>query len=107
MVMSRHYKLRRATDQTARATEHDAAKGIVYLYVRFEDRVDVYKFTDSDLASTPLTGEELISVSAPCYRVTSGQCSCSGYTYRGKCRHSERVRRLSTSVLEGWKGAAE
>lgn len=101
------YELQRSEKRVARNIEHDAKNGKVYVYVRFDDRVDVYQFQEARLRDSDIGGEELLSVTEPRYRVSGSSCTCEGYKYRQKCRHTERVKRLSESELQGWRGAGE
>lgn len=82
--------------------EEDRTKGVAYVYVRFPDRVDVYKFTFAEIVAAHHFGhggEALIRDSVPRYRVQDGECDCEGYKYRSDCRHETRVR--------GWLRAGE
>jgi len=88
------YSLRRDPDLLRRVTETDLPKGVGYVYEVFRDRVDVYKFSLAEVTQAALFGEgpaELLRVSAPRYRVTSGECTCDGYQFRQSCRHAEKV----------------
>jgi hypothetical protein len=78
----------------------------VYLYIRYDDRVDVFKFTTDEIVHAE-SADQLLSVTQPSYRVVSGQCNCEGFVYRKKCRHIERLEYLSTTTLKGWRGASE
>ncbi len=98
--------MERARGSLARKVEHDSENGVVYVYVRFPDRVDVHKFASSHLIESGMTGAEALERSVPRYRITGGECTCEGYKFRADCRHATRVRELAESKLEGWAGAA-
>lgn len=98
--------MKRSELEHARSVQYDDEKNLVYVYVRFPDRVDVYKFTRAEVVEAS-SGEALLSVSEPRYRVTSGACTCEGYEFRQKCRHATWVAHLSTSDRTGWRNAAK
>ncbi len=76
--------------------ERDESSGVTYVYVRFEDRVDVHKLASVDLVGgVPV--EMTISVAEPEYRVTAGACTCEGYLYRQGCRHVRQVEEWNAS----------
>lgn len=102
--MSETYELRRGTSIMARSVEEDY--GLIYVYLRYLDRIDVYKFTVERITNAE-SGDELIRVTEPSYRIAGGECTCDGYTYRRKCRHTDRIKRLSETYARGWTGAAE
>lgn len=81
---------RAATERRARSVEHDLASGLMYVYVWFQDRVDVFKFTRIEVVGSE-SGDALLASAKPCYRVQAGACTCEGYQFRGRCRHSAYV----------------
>lgn len=101
------YQMERDQSALARKVVRDMTTGVIYVYVRFSDRVDVHKFTLGHITESGMTGKEILARSVPIYRVTAGECSCEGYKFRAVCRHSTRVAELAESKYEGWAGAAE
>ncbi len=91
---------RRMTEK-ARSAEHDGDN--VYLYIRYDDRVDVFKFTKFEIVAAE-SADQLLSAAQPSYRLVGGKCNCDGFTYRNSCRHSKRLEYLSTTTLRGWQG---
>lgn len=87
------YELGRATEELGRSIVSDVGGTGVYVYLKFSDRVDVYKFSNETVMAS-MDSASLISVSAPVYRVQGGACSCEGYKYRSNCRHAQHVREM-------------
>lgn len=86
------YSFNRDPTAQSRMLERDSTSGVVYVYVRFTDRVDVYKFGSHEIDVAP-DWDDLIPVTTPRYRVSGGQCTCPGFEYRKDCRHVEKVKR--------------
>ncbi len=63
----------------------------IYLYVHYTDRVDVLKFDRAFLKGNKTPVDDLISVTAPDYRVIGYECTCPGYGFRGACRHRQFI----------------
>ncbi len=72
---------------TRQARWHCARREPGYLFVRYDDRVDVYKH-----AMGEATTDAIVAALEPTYRVTAGACTCEGYLYRSSCRHVNRVK---------------
>ncbi len=68
---------------------HCARREPGYLYVRFDDRVDVYKLSEDQQDDTT---DAIVAALEPTYRVAAGACTCEGYLYRSSCKHATRVR---------------
>lgn len=96
------YPLTRAEKPLMWLRLDDAEQGVIYFYVRFLDRVDVFKIPMGSSIENYLDSaagvEDLIRVSQPRYRVAAGQCTCDGYHFRETCRHVKIVKTMRVEI---------
>lgn len=100
----KQFHLGRSDAEIGRAVHSESSDSFVYVYVKYEDRTDVFKFSRAEIVAHD-RGSDLLATAKPCYRVQAGECTCDGYTYRGKCRHASYVAAVTTSG--GWLSAAK
>ena len=96
------YSLSRADKPLMWLRVDDAKQGVLYFYVRFLDRVDVFKVPTGSSIEEYLDSadgvESLIRVSQPRYRVAAGVCTCDGYHFRETCRHVKIVKSMRVEI---------